>query len=798
MTSSIDRVGKVLGGKQIHPFDFVNNPMFYDPKPEPGTEYAERLLAQTKLANIAGTEVSKGQKKLFVPCAMSNGFLAYELALDYADKIRQATEARFGAAYLTTQSLRQYVAGSELSNRVILPNRLANHALIDRLERKFPGHAIFGPVDSEGPLRVQRGNNALAQGASFQDWTFENRYLPRLLECDGMVLGLDHVWSRYANVEELIGDVIQCGLLDKYRDQPGATFDIMDENGKHITLADRAWERAKHIVAVTEKGFRTDLAVGTLLAQFQLDDWLRKGKGPIDAAKVHPVLADRAPEEMKRMERLKALMLPYIAAKCLDGLPYEDDKNLKAYVERSVLPLQGTAVFGADVAKELFAYRPVGGFTYPDAKAPSALSAHFSTSARAPKRRGTEGNYFQTPAALFDDRHFAKLPIWEQAALPYIVGFMEDHRIAESAPRALLLVQNAKGGERARAFADARNITWLREAQSAEDPVDSKDSFYKSVIAPNVKDTENTQNALTKTKALRDAGFGNVLSTLNFQTLKKALTVFRKGIAADGSDTLSSKGFLAMMMEWFDRNAEGLALQKGWENHHEDVQMVVRAVQHACGLVDRPYEGGKYRMDIYQVDANAKNKKDQLKRQDLHDLITTLGGRVESYLDANAAHLAADPENGVKDAPAPARAEILALARLLQISDMRADPGTMNYESHKNPTTGAVTKTEIIEWHNVDQGLFWFWHQDPVKRADLLATPVSKDGAANDNGAQSMRDRLRGKLLETGVLFLTQEDLQGLHVDYEAAWRAAQGKDMDGKRRLYEGRDRKIGWNGPA
>jgi hypothetical protein len=460
------------------------------------------------------------------------------------------------------------------------------------------------------------------------------------------------------------------------------------------------------------------------------------------------------------------------------------------------MPLQGNAISGADVKKELFAYQPAGGFTYPDAgvkKPATSLASAFSTSARAVKRRGTEGDYFQNPASLFDDRHFAKLPIWEQAALPYIVGFMEDHRIAESAPRALLLVQNAKGGERAKAFADAHKVTWLREAQSAEDAIDSKDSFYKTVVAPNLQDTAKTQDALAKNKPLRDAGFGNVLSTLNFQTVKKALTAFRKGIAADGSDTLSSKGFLALMMEWFDRNAEGIALPKGWENHHEDVQMAVRAVQHACGLVERPYEGGKYRMDIYQVDANAKNKKDALKRQDMHDLIATLGSRVETYLDANAAFLSADPENRVADAPAPARAEILALARLLQICDMRADPGTMNYESHKDPVTGAVAKKEIIQWHNVDQGLFWFWHQDPAKRADLLATP-----AANDNGAQSMRDRLRGKLLDVGVLFLAEEDLEGLHVDYEAAWRQAHGADMGEKRRLYEGRQRLTGWRGPV
>ena len=69
---------------------------------------------------------------------------------------------------------------------------------------------------------------------------------------------------------------------------------------------------------------------------------------------------------------------------------------------------------------------------------------------------------------------------------------------------------------------------------------------------------------------------------------------------------------------WFDRNAEGIALPKGWENHHEDVQMVVRAVQHACGLVDRPYEGGKYRMDDGHIVVDSIER---ISRKDItHDL----------------------------------------------------------------------------------------------------------------------------------------------------------------------------------
>lgn len=777
--ASFNHVARLITGRQIHPFDFINSPIFYDPKPEPHTEYARRLYAQVKLGYVAATEVSRDLKKLFVPCAMSNGHLAYRLALDYGDTIRSATEAKTGTPFLTTQGLRHFVAGQELMDRVIHPNRLANHAFIDRLERKFPDFAIVGPVDSEGPLRVQRGNNALSQGATYQDWTFENKYLPRVVDCDAMVLGLDHAWSRYANVEEFLGDVIQCGLLDRFRVRPGRDFDIMDENGAAIPLADRAWERARHIVDVVEKGFRTDLAVAVLAAQFQIDDWLRDGDGPIDRRKLHPVLKHRSSAELERMDALKAVMLPYLAEKCLPWARADEDPHLQAYFERAVVPHVGKPA--ENPASALFAYSPLGGFDHPERSGPRQgrlLADTFMTSARAPKRRGTEGDYFKRPARLFDDGHYAKLPIWEQAALPYIAGFMEDHRLPESAPRSAFYARSPKGGNRAAAFAAETGRVWLREAQSANDP-SSGEGFFARVIAPNRRDLGQEQRLLAQDATLKQAGFGTVVSTANFLNIREGMAKFRHAVAAKGADTLSSKAHLALMMEWFDRNAEAVILAPGWENHHEDVQMAVRGVQHAVGLVDRPYEGGRFRMDIIGRGADGS-----LRRLDLHDLIATLGARVESYLDADKGQ---DPA----DAPAPARNEILALARLLQISDMRADPGRMNGDIARDPSTGLTTRHEVIEWHNVDQGLTWFWNRDARKRADLLATPVGQD-------APSLRDRLRGKLLETGVLYLAQDDLKGLDEDYEGAWRTAHGGDMLGRRRAFDDHATKVTWRGPA
>src|SRR5690606_26773389 len=119
----------------------------------------------------------------------------------------------------------------------------------------------------------------------------------------------------------------------------------------------------------------------------------------------------------ERMARLKEMMLPYIAEKCASWVPYQEDKDLKAYFEKHVLPAQ--ADFAAKkvpaLERALFAYQPRGGFVHPvrgagrgsrpEAKNPgvkeAVLRRDFSLADRQPKRRSTEGPYFGKPAKIF-------------------------------------------------------------------------------------------------------------------------------------------------------------------------------------------------------------------------------------------------------------------------------------------------------------------------------------------------------------------------------------------------------------
>lgn len=780
MASTIERIDRLLSGEPQHPFDFVNNPIFYDPRPEQGTAYTARLLAQTKVAYVAANAVSRGLKFSFVPCSMSNGWLAYRLAEDFRDKILANTQARTGEAYLTTQRLKHNVPSSELRDRVILPSRIQNQQYVDSVERKNPEMSVIGPVDFEGPIRVVLGSNALSQGATFQDWTYEHWWGPRVIDTAGMELRGDHAYSRYAHVEETLGDLIQCGFLDEFRPQagPGKKYDITDEKGQPVSLADRAWETAKHIVDVVERGFHTDLAVAALAVRFQIDDWLNDpAHSPLDMGKVHPVLAKRSADERARMARLKEIMLPYIAEKCAHWVPYGEDRDLKAYFEKNVLPAK--ADFNpkkvAALKRELFAYHPRGGFVHPEhgagrgsrpapkdrEAARETLSRTFALTDRAAKRRSTEGPYFGRPAKLFDDRHFAKLDTWEQAALSFIVGATEGHRLPERAPRAFFYACEPKGGERAAQWGAQRGVTWLKEAQAAADQLQDKDNFYRAVIRPNVEQAEKAQAALAGEKVVKGRHARNIVSTLDFLEIDEAVQKYREFVAAKGPQRLSAEGRLALQMEWLDRNAEGIVLRKGWQNHPAEVQMMLRAVLIAAGQVER-YEGGKYRMEIFVHDPDARRAQDRVKKQNLHDLVKALGTTVEAWLDGAP--------------PVPARAEYLACARLLEIVDKLADPGRLNYEYRQDPETGKITKTphEIVSWNLVDRDLYGFWFEDPARRADLAAAQAGQE--------ESLRDRLRRKILAVGVMDFTAEDLDGLHEDYRAAWHRAHGEDAYEKR----------------
>lgn len=767
--TALKRVERILSGNPTCPFDFFNNTMFYDPKPEENSEYAQRLKAQAAVAYAAVNAVSRGVQLIFPPGAMSNGYLAYGLAEDYAQKITDATKNESGQGYLTTQRLKHRVSPEELMNRVILPNRLQNAAINSIAHGLFPDKGVMGVIGFENSVRATRSNSALAQGATFQDWTFERWWGPRVIDSAGMMLHADHIYSRYGALEEILGDQIQCGLLDDYRQHvgPGKEYDIVDAKGEHITLADRAWENAKHIVDVVERGFRSDLALAALVARFQIDDWLRTkhDASPIDRRKVHPTLAKRSAAELAQMDRLKELMLPYIAAKCMDWSKHEEHDGLNNYYLNNIVMLSPdmTPEKTKALVSELFAYQPKGGFDHPVMGSRSAVATY---SEKSSLRNAFEANrvqkaqiqirndkYFVPRADLFEDHHFSKLPIWEQAALKYILPAMESTDLSTAKPKRAMLLCDPKGGAIAGDWSRKHGVAYLKEAQSAEDQF-VKNNFFKSVVQKADKAGRKTAESLMDEPLLEARGVGNVFSTIDLLDIRAAAQKNRAFVASRGEQRYSSRAHLALQMEFFDRNAEMLVLGKEWANHPHHNQMVVRAVMNAVGIVDRGYDGGKYQMEIFEYDETAQGL-ERFRKLDLHDLISEMAKSVEPMM-GQVPHI-------------PDKASYLALARLIEISDKLIDPARANILRSVDRERGKESAHDIIDWRAVDPELIGFMYADSAKKTDLMAT--------KGDGEKTMRDRLREKLLKVAVLEFEPDDLQGLGADYEAAWAATHGHD---------------------
>lgn len=769
--TALQRVERILSGKPTCPFDFFNNTMFYDPKPPEKGEYADRLKAQPVVAYAAVNAVSRGVKLVMPPGAMSNGYLAYALADNYSAKIIQATKTGDNPGYKTTQRLKHRVSPEELLNSVILPNRLQNATINSLARGLYADKGVMGVIGFEGSVRTTRTNNALSQGATFQDWTFERWWGPRVIDSAAMMLHGDHIYSRYGALEELLADQIQCGLLDDYRQHigPGKHYDVVDCKGENITLADRAWETAKHIVDVVERGFRSDLALAALVGRFQIDDWLRSKHDatPIDSRKVHDVLAKRTPEELARMDRLKEIMLPYIAAKCVEWSKYDEHDGLRNYYENNILPLCPHSLDQKKtkaLVAEIFSYQPKGGFVHPvldkrdtAVKATQETARHlFRASAQGNQLQVRDDKYFVPRSQLFEDYNFGDLSVWEQAALTFILPTMESTDLPVNSSKRFMYLCDPKGGEIAGDWARKHGVSYLKEAQSAEDQF-SKDNFFKSVVQKNDAAARKALAQLSREPLLENRCVGNVSGTVDFLDVRYAAQKNRAFVASAGAERYSSRAHLALQMEFFDRNVEGLVVGKEWQNHPHHNQMVVRAVLNATGLVDRGYDGGKYKMEIFEYDAAAKDSAERFKKLDLHDLVSALGKTVEEMLD-HVPHI-------------PDKATYLACARLLEITDKLIDPGRANIARSVDRETGKEIAHEIIDWRAVDPELTQFIYSNPAKRADLMATAQGQP--------QSMRDRLREKLIKVAVIEFEPDrgDLEGLGTDYKAAWAEVHGYD---------------------
>ena len=129
-----ERIERYLDGTQKHPFDWVNNPIFYDPRPTPGDTHTEKLRAAATMLSIAAAEVTEHLDICFRASSMSNGAKAYDLVDLYEDQILNRVEATYGEPYKTTQNIMKFLPPSEVKEKVVAPNALKDENAGNLLE----------------------------------------------------------------------------------------------------------------------------------------------------------------------------------------------------------------------------------------------------------------------------------------------------------------------------------------------------------------------------------------------------------------------------------------------------------------------------------------------------------------------------------------------------------------------------------------------------------------------------------------------------------------------------------------
>ncbi|MFA7276749.1 MAG: hypothetical protein WC043_08105 [Pseudobdellovibrionaceae bacterium] len=773
-----DRINLLLAGSPLHPFDFLNNKVYYDPKPIAGSLSERQLLDQTKFAYVAAREWSEHLPLLFVIQSMTGGYRSYDVAQDHAAEIRRKVKARYGEDFLTTQNLSQYIASPIMRQRVIDPNLIAARSTGGAVRAAYPDFATFIPGDFEGFLRNKSAHPVMESGPDMQSWAFESWWVPLVYDSRQIALVGDHMWSRYGNVEHMTGDLIQFGLAHEVRDGL-PPIDITDLRGRAVPFEDRAWERAKHIVDIVQRGFRNDLAVACLTAQFALDQWQRDGHPILTPKYMHDSVRYRSPESFARMGQLKSVMLPYIAQHCAPWMDFTTDQHLDMFAQEHVLT-QDRAITHEAAWEALAAHQPLAGsphfaLKHKASAAPSSRVISLPTLATqfAPQvPRHTDGHYFKTHSDLFDPEHYAQLSPQEQALADLAMGAMGVFSPAPAKPGVAFFAADPKAGARARAFGAKHGLHWIKDMQSEDGGFDSPETpFSREVIAPNVAEANRITGHILPSLAKKGGpleSYGQFISTNHLLRITSAAAnnpyVIPRGLDA----APSSRMRLALATDMLDTHATALILREGWETSGDDPQMALRAVQHIIGDIARPIGHGQQNIEVLTLQAQ-NNGTYELVRENMASLIRTIGTYCEECLS--------------QDAPPPAKDIYLVCAQMLRISDLYTD-SWVNTTTVKNAVTGHIAKDEHIDWEKVDAyrpDFFWDYSNEPAAVADLR--PASQFGGDNP----TFYDRLRTLLVTKAVRFFDEDDLKNLGQDYVASWRGLEAETNYAGRIVGEG-----------
>ncbi|MFN3701283.1 MAG: hypothetical protein ACK4VI_07165 [Alphaproteobacteria bacterium] len=726
---------KYISETPLYPGDLINNTALYWPRPDFTDPMWKMLQMNAEGFTQDSSRAHAFHKKAMMYCSISGGFKGYELAEQYPHKILEGSRRFIEAGdheFMTIQRLQEVLGSRLMAPEVFARNGLLNQTATEFAARNMPQFYVAGPDDREGHLRALHQIHAMMRGAGYQDATFEmGIWGPEcLLEFDRGIYFGDHAWSRNACPEKAVALAVQYGARLPLDAREGASYDIVDIHARPVSIVDQAWEDARHLVDVVERGFRSEPSAALLAARFMYDELWRSNapllsqKYAADQVKSHYA----SPAEIEKMDKLKAVMMPYLAERCnwpTLGKILNNDTHLKGFWEEHIAPSRAKLLQIPEVETFILPYLPRGGFESQQLKLkveqradPQQKRVAFSLAHTPARPLGLHEHPFDTAfdPKLFNDRNFARLGgtknpdhtpdndhlTFDQAASIMIVNAMRKARRPVQGAKTYLMLDDADSGLMAAAFDEKHNISDQRSAKTAFDPLaKGSQTFAMEVAADHSFQIENgIYTLMGKSPKFQDwraqNDLGNIVTVSDFRKAgakyknrRGALDAeMRQGISADGPIEMSAAGIETCVRRFATLAADGIILKPGKINALE-ARIIGDAVLSAVGLVDKPHEGGKFKCDFYMWHDYLEDPLTQEppQRLDLGDLILHLGIQIKANLESKN--------------PAPMPEHNITLARLLEVYEMLVDSGRRNMITTRDPKSGKDHQEQIIDWTQV-------------------------------------------------------------------------------------------------
>lgn len=641
---------------------------------------------------------------------------------------------------------------NQMANTLVAANNLRNPETGER------DAYVIGPVHRENHMRNFAKIHALSRGTSFEDVTWEvHLWGPMLLHKDTThgIYDQDHAWSRNAALEKAIGLAIQYGSPIPLLVRRGETFHVVDRYGRPVSVVDQAWEDARHLVyEITrphvynghEYQARSETAAALMISRFMHDHMYRSGlpvaQGGLDRDRAHESVKAHyaSKEEMARFDKLRDLMLPFLAQHCNWPTLQEilnRDPHLQAYWDAHIAPAAASLKPVETIKHEVLRYLPRGGFQTPElmkfvevsADPVSARSSfNFPNMPDVPDGLHEDGFARDFDPEMFNDRNFAGLGrnrnpndtpdpdhlSFEQAAcMSVLSAFRHDGIPPLDRPNRVLYLDDAKGGHAAAAFLEKHGIDDVSEMGLKFDGLTNAGSAFAEVVA-----RESAADFRDRIREIGKSGtydrwrkanrigmvdcLSDIAASLNYTGRREATdTEMHEAIAASGSMHLSGEALETVARRLIDLEETGIVIPAGMMTPLQ-ARLTVEAVLVVLGKTPRTFSGGKYKMQIFMDFDYWKppqnRSPDNLVKLDLADLIIHLGVQVKGLLEqAN---------------PPDARELYVSMARLLDMYERVLDPARRNVVTVRDAFSGEDKKTEVIDLKQVDPEFLGFMSFD--------------------------------------------------------------------------------------